>query len=103
MCDTVRVKEPQLANKRAVVATVSGQVQGVGFRYSTRRIGANLGLEGWVMNQSDGTVRAWAQGDTETVDRFLGFLEEGPPAAHVIEVDTRDVAPDLSLSGFQVR
>ncbi|MGA9596166.1 MAG: acylphosphatase, partial [Acidimicrobiia bacterium] len=66
-----------LAELHAVVATVSGRVHGVGFRYSAQRIAKNLELVGWVMNRSDGTVQTWAQGSRDAVDRFLGFLEEG--------------------------
>lgn len=92
-----------MADQHAIVATVSGRVQGVGFRYSTQRIGTNLGLVGWVMNQPDGTVRTWAQGADEDVARFLGFLEEGPPSARVTEVRTNDVPPDPELAAFRVR
>jgi acylphosphatase len=92
-----------LAEQRAIVATVAGRVQGVGFRYSTQRIGMNLGLVGWVMNQPDGTVRTWAQGTEKNVARFLGFLEEGPPSAQVTEVRSDDVPPDPELAGFRVR
>jgi acylphosphatase len=96
-------KEVLLSRERAIVATVSGRVQGVGFRYSTQRVGTNLGLRGWVMNQPDGTVRTWAQGAEESVTRFLGFLEEGPPSAEVVTVRTDDVTVDTSLTGFRVR
>ena len=87
----------------AIVATVSGRVQGVGFRYTAQRVAARLGLVGWVMNLPDGTVRTWAQGPDEAVARFLGFLEEGPPAARVTTVHSDPVAPDPNLSGFQLR
>ncbi|MGA9596160.1 MAG: acylphosphatase, partial [Acidimicrobiia bacterium] len=51
----------------------------------------------------DGTVQTWAQGSRDAVDRFLGFLEEGPPAARVTEVNAAAVPPDLDLTGFGVR
>jgi acylphosphatase len=92
-----------LAELHAIVATVSGRVQGVGFRYTTQRIAAKLELVGWVMNQPDGTVRTWAQGSKDAVDRFVGFLEEGPPAARVTEVSADAVLPNVDLTGFRVR
>ena len=92
-----------MSEQRAIVATVTGRVQGVGFRYTTQRVGARLGLDGWVRNQTDGTVRTWAQGSPEVVARFLGFLEEGPPAARVVDIAVDEVTPDLELTGFQVR
>ncbi len=87
---------------RAVDATVTGRVQGVGFRFTTQRVASALGLEGWVKNQSDGSVRTWAQGDSSVVDRFLGFLEEGPPASRVAAVAVTEVPPDSGLTGFHV-
>lgn len=87
----------------AVVVTVSGRVQGVGFRYSTQRLALGLGLEGWVSNRPDGTVSTWAQGNKDAVGRFLRFLEEGPPAARVTSIDMNVVAPDPGVSGFSVR
>jgi len=92
-----------LSRERAIVATVSGRVQAVGFRFTTERVGTNLDLEGWVMNQPDGTVRTWAQGAEENVTRFLGFLEEGPPSAQVTGIRIDDVAVDPALTGFRVR
>lgn len=89
--------------KRAIVATVTGRVQGVGFRYSTQRVGASLNLDGWVKNQVDGTVRTWAQGEPDSVAQFISFLDTGPPAARVSNVSVADVPPDPTLGGFQVR
>jgi acylphosphatase len=92
-----------MKEQRAILATVSGRVQGVGYRYTTQRVGAQLGLVGWVTNQADGTVRTWAQGPADLVARFIGFLEEGPPAARVVAVTVADVSTDPGLSGFRVR
>ncbi|MDJ0953902.1 MAG: acylphosphatase [Acidimicrobiia bacterium] len=93
----------QSRKPRAIVAVVSGRVQGVGFRYSTHRVGTALGLEGWVMNQPDGTVRTWAQGADEAVARFVAYLEAGPPSAHVADLTITETVPDPRLAGFRVR
>lgn len=92
-----------MKDKRAIIATVTGRVQGVGYRYTTQRVGARLGLDGWVRNQPDGTVQTWAQGSPDVVARFLGFLEEGPPAARVVNVATTEMAHDPDITGFRVR
>ena len=92
-----------MESTRAITATVSGRVQGVGYRYSAHRVGMQLALEGWVRNEFDGTVRTWAQGTPDAVARYLGFLEEGPPAARVESVSVTEVSPDPDLSGFRVR
>jgi acylphosphatase len=87
----------------AVNAVVSGVVQGVGFRYSTRRAGEQLGLRGWVRNRPDGTVEVWAQGPEARVSQFVLFLETGPRHARVASLRTVEVEEDPDLRGFEVR
>jgi acylphosphatase len=92
-----------MTTTRAIVATVSGRVQGVGYRYSAQRIGAQLGLDGWVMNRLDGTVRTRAQGPAEAVAKFIAYLHEGPQTARVTDVAVAEATHDPSLDGFSVR
>jgi acylphosphatase len=66
---------------------VRGAVQGVGFRYFVRRRATQLGVVGWVANESDGTVRAVAEGPTQAVDALLDLIRRGPPGARVDSVD----------------
>lgn len=67
--------------------TVSGRVQGVWFRESTRRCAAGLGLSGWVRNLADGRVEAEFVGPRGAVERALEFVGEGPPHARVERVE----------------
>jgi acylphosphatase len=60
-----------------LVATVRGQVQGVGFRWWTRSRALELGLSGWARNLSDGRVEVVAQGRRSRCERLLELLE-GP-------------------------
>ena len=53
-----------------VQLTITGRVQGVGFRWGTLQIARQLGLYGFVRNQADGTVYVEAQGPKETVYRI---------------------------------
>jgi DNA ligase D-like protein (predicted 3'-phosphoesterase) len=71
---------------RAVRARVSGWVQGVGFRAATRRRAHDLGVQGWVRNEADGTVGVHAEGPSEAVGRLLEFLARGPAGAQVSEL-----------------
>jgi acylphosphatase len=57
-------------------AIVSGTVQGVGFRATTRHIAVSLGLTGSVRNLPDGTVEIHAQGIQETLDKFIKNLQD---------------------------
>jgi len=91
-----------MTETKAISATITGRVQGVGFRYTTRRVGQDLGLVGWVRNQPDGSVATVAQGSERAIGRFVAFLEQGPPAAVVTSVQIHDVATDPTLRGFRV-
>jgi acylphosphatase len=84
-------------------ATVHGRVQGVSFRYYTRREAQRLGVMGWVANQRDGSVRVLAQGPEEVLDRFIDFLHHGPPAALVKKVDVTWIEPSETFSQFSIR
>jgi acylphosphatase len=76
------------ADRARLDATVIGRVQGVGFRYFILRLALDLGLEGWVANEYDGTVRCVAEGPTGDIERFAVALELGPPGALVERVIT---------------
>ena len=84
-------------------ATVHGRVQGVSFRFYTRRRAADLGLTGHVRNAWDGTVEVVAEGRRADLEQLLAFLRLGPPAAVVTHVDARWVAPTNTLDRFEVR
>lgn len=52
-----------------------GRVQGVGFRYTTRRIAAEFEVAGYVQNLPDGRVRVVAAGEPGELDRFVQAIE----------------------------
>lgn len=84
-------------------AVVHGRVHGVGFRDATRRRAADLSLTGWVCNRADSTVEVVAEGDRATLERFLTFLNLGPSAAHVIEVESAWLAASGRFNDFTIR
>jgi acylphosphatase len=84
-------------------AIVHGRVQGVSFRYFTQHRARELGLVGYVRNHWDGTVEVVAEGQRSDLERFLAFLQVGPRAAFVTQVDTRWLAPTRDLDRFEVR
>lgn len=65
---------------------ISGRVQGVFFRASTRRKAGQLDLVGYAVNRSDGTVEVAALGDTESLEQLAEWLGQGPAAARVDKV-----------------
>jgi acylphosphatase len=83
---------------------VSGQVQGVWFRESTRRVAESLGLSGWVRNLPDGRVEAVFEGEQAQVERAVDFVRQGPPRARVLAVEVRDEpVAEGGAAGFEVR
>lgn len=66
--------------------TVTGKVQGVFFRASTKEVADLLGIYGWVMNHKDGSVRIEAEGDEAELRQFTDWLRQGPDGAKVEQV-----------------
>lgn len=83
-----------------VRCVVSGRVQGVWFRGSTRDKARSLGIRGYANNQPDGRVEVLACGDPAAVDRLRAWLWQGPPQAYVTEVRCEAVAVPEGLVGF---
>lgn len=82
---------------------ISGRVQGVFFRASTRDEAKRLGLTGWVMNMSDGRVEAVFEGDDASVDKMISWCHEGSPHSHVYGVDVKREEYIGEFSDFGVR
>ena len=55
-------------------AIFKGHVQGVGFRYTIRRLAAQYSISGWVRNQADGTVEMIAQGPRKGIEQLLSDI-----------------------------
>lgn len=67
--------------RRRVVVT--GRVQGVFFRDSTRREARRRRVAGWVTNRDDGSVEAVFEGDPDAVDALVAWTRRGPVRARV--------------------
>jgi acylphosphatase len=85
---------------------ISGRVQGVWFRASTREEALRRGLSGWVRNLPDGRVEAVFEGDRPALDAMLAWCRVGPPGARVAGVETgwAEAAgePATGLDGFTI-
>src|SRR3954447_4637589 len=73
---------------------IRGRVQGVGFRYWTRRTATARGLEGWVRNRRDGSVEAVFAGDEKAVADMIELCRRGPDAARVERVEENAAGPE---------
>jgi len=89
----------RVIRKRVVV---TGEVQGVFFRDTCRRVAMSQGVAGWVRNLPDGSVEAVFEGSPAGVDRLVAWARSGPPQASVAHVDVYDESP-AGVSGFAVR
>ena len=78
---------------KRIVIDVFGRVQGVFFRYSTKKKAKKLGLEGYAENRSDGSVHIEAQGPEDKLEKLLDFAKKGPRLARVDELDYEFTAP----------
>lgn len=65
---------------------ISGTVQGVFFRASTRDEARRVGVRGWVRNLDDGRVEAVFEGEKSAVQHLVAWCHRGPPAASVEHV-----------------
>ncbi|AGK61286.1 Acylphosphatase [Archaeoglobus sulfaticallidus PM70-1] len=81
---------------------VSGIVQGVGFRYFTRKLAKELGVKGYVKNLSDGRVLAVAEGESEQIEKFISELRKGPRGAVVRDIKVEEYQPNGEHDSFVI-
>ena len=81
---------------------VSGKVQGVYYRASTRDAAREAGVDGWVRNLRDGRVEAVFEGDEPAVESLVEWCHSGSPAANVDDVDI-EYEPPEGVDGFEIR
>lgn len=82
---------------------VTGRVQGVWFRESTRQRALELGVGGWVRNLPDGRVEAIFEGDAAAVRSAVDYVREGPDHARVDRVEVDEKPSEDPGSSFRVR
>ena len=66
---------------------ISGKVQGVFFRSSTKDMAKKLGLFGWVRNLADGRVEAVFEGEKDAIEKMLEWCKVGPEYARVTGIE----------------
>ncbi|MFC5136316.1 MULTISPECIES: acylphosphatase [Haloferacaceae] len=81
---------------------VSGRVQGVFYRATTRDAARERGVDGWVRNLDDGRVEAVFEGPESAVEGMVEWCHAGSPAAEVDDVDAT-YEDSEGLDGFEVR
>jgi acylphosphatase len=81
---------------------ISGEVQGVGFRFFAQRAAARHQVVGYVRNLADGRVEVLAEGEPEGVEGFRHDLAAGPQQARVAQVEELNLEPTGHYPTFRI-
>lgn len=81
---------------------ISGSVQGVFFRESTKKQASALRVVGWVKNLPDGRVEAVFEGPEDKVAQLLAWCQTGPAGARVSSVEIKHEQPTGQLESFKI-
>ena len=82
--------------------TISGDVQGVGYRFFAQRVAARHQVVGYVRNLPDGRVEVHAEGTPESVEGFKHDIATGPASALVEQVEEVSVEPTGQYTSFRI-
>lgn len=82
---------------------VRGRVQGVGFRWWTRRTAEGLGLVGSVRNLPDGSVEVMVRGERSAIDEMAHKLWHGPVSANVDTMERIAAKLRVDATGFTIQ
>ena len=82
---------------------ISGRVQGVFFRASTRETAKALGVKGYARNLPDGRVEVIAEAPSEVMEKFIAWCHQGPEAAEITAVSISDIQDAGPFSDFAIR
>ena len=81
---------------------ISGDVQGVGFRFFAQRAAAKHQVVGFVKNLDDGRVEALVEGPAQSVEAFKHDLATGPRFSSVAHVEEINLDPSGTYSSFRI-
>ncbi len=88
--------------ERTIIFTVSGLVQGVGFRYFVYQKAASLGLKGYAKNLPDGSVEVVVNTDEKSKESLFNALKKGPSRSYVENVKQKYLDIKQDFKGFDI-
>lgn len=88
---------------KGIKCIVTGKVQGVFYRASTKDKADGLNLKGWVRNLPDGSVELEAVGRPESLKKLLEWLWIGPELSKVTNVEVFNIKVNQEYSDFSIR
>ena len=81
----------------------SGHVQGIGFRYTVRRIASGYEVTGWVKNLPDGRVEMQAAAhEPQELEDFLEAVRDSSLSGNIKNVEMSEVIPPAGMKGFNI-
>ena len=81
---------------------ISGDVQGVGYRFFAQRVAARHQVVGYVRNLPDGRVEVHAEGTPESIEGFKHDISAGPQFSRVEQVEEVSVEPTGRYTTFRI-
>lgn len=81
---------------------VEGIVQGVGYRFFTQDKAQEYSLTGYVKNVFDGSVEVYAEGETDSLKKFIEDLKKGPRMSRVERIDVRWLEAEKQYESFTI-
>lgn len=92
-----------VSSLQRVHIVVSGDVQGVGYRFNVIEVARDLGLTGWVKNNPDGRVEIVAEGSKEKLGNLISWAKKGPALARIDDVALKWQEATNEFAEFEVR
>lgn len=105
MAQKIKVRPSEFFSEkfRRIRIYVSGSVQGVFFRDSTREKAQKLGVKGWVKNLADGRVEIMVEGEKEKVKELVEWSRKGPLIARVEDIEIKEEEYKGEFDSFEIR
>ncbi len=91
-----------MSSVRTVSIHVTGKVQGVWFRASTKAVADSLQLTGFVSNAKDGSVYIEASGNSVAIERFIEWCRHGPELARVESLEVSEIKSE-NFPSFEIK
>ncbi|MCM3125442.1 acylphosphatase [Mesobacillus sp. AQ2] len=82
---------------------VSGEVQGVGYRYYTQMKAIQFGITGWVRNLREGGVEILASGAKVDLEKFIDEVRRGNPFSTVDHIEVNEIENTETYKSFAIK
>ena len=88
---------------KALIITIHGRVQGVGFRHFTLRAALENNIYGYVKNLPDGEVEIFCQADEESIKEFIFLIKKGPSFSFITKTLISNCSVDNNIKSFEIK